>query len=61
MSTEHESYEEIARRRRDSDDYRAGYAEAQRAFAIGQTVRERAVPDRAPSAGRDDPTSSLPA
>ena len=43
MDTNHESYEEIARQRRDTDDYRQGYAEAQRAFVIGQAVRERRV------------------
>ncbi len=43
MSTHHHSYEEIARKRRDSAEYRAGYAEAHRAFVIGQTVRERRV------------------
>jgi ribosome-binding protein aMBF1 (putative translation factor) len=43
VSTHHHSYEEIARKRRDSAEYRAGYAEAHRAFVIGQTVRERRV------------------
>ena len=41
MSTNHSSYEEIARQRRDSSDYHEGYDEARRAFLIGQTVRER--------------------
>ncbi len=35
------SYEEIARDRRGGKDYREGYAEAQRAFLLGQAVRER--------------------
>ena len=41
MSTNHGSYEEIARQRRDSTDYHEGYDEARRAFLIGQAVRER--------------------
>ena len=41
MSTNHSSYEEIARQRRDSTDYHEGYDEARRAFLIGQSVRER--------------------
>lgn len=41
MSTNHSSYEEIARQRRDSTDYHQGYDEARRAFLIGQAVRER--------------------
>ncbi|MGH3565604.1 MAG: helix-turn-helix domain-containing protein [Pseudonocardia sp.] len=41
MSTDHSSYEEIARQRRGSADYREGYDEARRAFLIGQAVRER--------------------
>jgi ribosome-binding protein aMBF1 (putative translation factor) len=43
VSTDHVSYEEIARTRRSSAEYREGYAEAHRAFVIGQTVRERRV------------------
>jgi DNA-binding XRE family transcriptional regulator len=39
----HGSYEEIARERWGSAGYRAGYAEAHRAFVIGQAVRERRV------------------
>jgi DNA-binding XRE family transcriptional regulator len=35
------SFEEIARQRRDRDGYRAGFAEAERAFLIGQAIRER--------------------
>lgn len=38
---EHTSYEDIARGRRGSAEYREGYAEAERAFLIGQAVRER--------------------
>jgi len=41
MTNDHTSYEELARSRRDSADYREGYAEAQRAFLIGQAVRDR--------------------
>jgi ribosome-binding protein aMBF1 (putative translation factor) len=41
MTAEHSSYEELARSRRKSDEYREGYAEAGRAFLIGQAVRER--------------------
>ncbi len=41
MSTNHAPYEEIADKRRGSAEYRAGYAEAHRAFVIGQAVRER--------------------
>jgi ribosome-binding protein aMBF1 (putative translation factor) len=41
MSAEHSSYETIARKRRGSADYHAGYDEARRAFLIGQAVRER--------------------
>jgi ribosome-binding protein aMBF1 (putative translation factor) len=37
----HSSYEELAQDRRGSEDYREGYAEARRAFMIGQAVRER--------------------
>ena len=41
MSTEHSSYEQIARKRRSTANYREGYDEARRAFLIGQAVRER--------------------
>jgi ribosome-binding protein aMBF1 (putative translation factor) len=41
MTTEHSAYETIARDRRDSEEYREGYAEARRAFLIGRAVRER--------------------
>jgi HTH-type transcriptional regulator / antitoxin HipB len=41
MTTDHSSYDDLARERRNSPDYREGHAEAQRAFLIGQAVRER--------------------
>jgi ribosome-binding protein aMBF1 (putative translation factor) len=41
MTDEHAAYEELARERRRSEEYRQGYAEARRAFVIGQAVRER--------------------
>ena len=41
MTAPHSSYEELAAGRRDSDEYREGYAEARRAFLIGRAVRER--------------------
>jgi ribosome-binding protein aMBF1 (putative translation factor) len=41
MTAGHGSYDDLARERRDSTEYREGYAEAQRAFLIGQAVRER--------------------
>ncbi len=41
MSTDHDSYEKIARRPRDSAEFREGYEDARRAFLIGQAVRER--------------------
>src|SRR5215472_17069287 len=41
MTDEHSSYEELAIQRRNSREYREGYAEAHRAFLIGQAVRER--------------------
>ena len=41
MTADHSSYDELASARRDSPDYREGYAEAQRAYLIGQAVRER--------------------
>ncbi len=40
-TSDHSSYDDLARGRRESPDYREGYAEAQRAFLIGQAVRER--------------------
>src|SRR6266550_4649689 len=41
MTAKHSSYGELPRPRRKSDEYREGYAEARRAFLIGQAVRER--------------------
>ena len=41
MTDEHTAYEELARERRGSEEYHQGYAEARRAFLIGQAVRER--------------------
>ena len=41
MINDHSSYDDLARGRRESPGYREGYAEAQRAFLIGQAVRER--------------------
>jgi DNA-binding XRE family transcriptional regulator len=41
MAGDHCSYGEIARQRRGSEEYWAGFAEAQRAFLIGQAIRER--------------------
>jgi ribosome-binding protein aMBF1 (putative translation factor) len=41
MTDEHTAYEELARERRGSEEYCHGYAEARRAFLIGQAVRER--------------------
>jgi ribosome-binding protein aMBF1 (putative translation factor) len=41
MTASHESYEDFARQRRANVGYRQGYAEGQRAFLIGQAVRER--------------------
>ncbi len=41
MTAGHSSYDDLARDRRDGAEYREGYAEAQRAFLIGQAVRER--------------------
>ena len=41
MTDEHTAYEALARERRGSEEYRQGYAEARRAFLIGQAVRER--------------------
>ena len=41
MTAEQSAYEEHARDRRGSEQYRQGYAEARRAFLIGQAIRER--------------------
>src|SRR5580658_8490399 len=40
-AAEHSSYEEVVGQRRQSEEYREGYAEARRAFLIGLAVRER--------------------
>jgi ribosome-binding protein aMBF1 (putative translation factor) len=41
MTADHASYEELARGRRSGQEFREGYSEAERAFLIGQAVRER--------------------
>jgi ribosome-binding protein aMBF1 (putative translation factor) len=41
MKDDHTSYEEVARQRRGGQEYQAGFAEAKRAFLIGQAIRER--------------------
>ena len=41
MTDEHTSYEGLARDRRGTEQYRQGYAQARRAFVIGQAVRDR--------------------
>src|ERR1700677_2424772 len=41
MTDEHTSYEGLARDRRGTEQYRQGYAQARRAFVIGQAVRAR--------------------
>ncbi len=41
MTSSHTSYEELASQHRDSDEYRQGHAEAQRAYLIGKAVRDR--------------------
>lgn len=41
MTADRSSYDDLARDRRDSADYREGYAEAQRAYLIGKAVRDR--------------------
>jgi HTH-type transcriptional regulator/antitoxin HipB len=41
MTGEHSSYGEVAKQRRGSEEYRLGYAEAQRAFLICRAIRER--------------------
>jgi hypothetical protein len=65
MTADHSSYEELASARRGTPDYREGYAEAQRAYLIGQAVRDRrlgprALPGRASLPRRHDPTGPLP-
>ena len=41
MTSSHDSYEDLARPRRASAEYRSGYAEAERAFLIGRAIRDR--------------------
>jgi ribosome-binding protein aMBF1 (putative translation factor) len=41
MTAGHSDYAALARDRRGSEQYRQGYAEARRAFLIGQAIRER--------------------
>lgn len=41
MTADHSSYNDLARERQYSADYREGYAEAQRAYLIGEAVRDR--------------------
>jgi ribosome-binding protein aMBF1 (putative translation factor) len=41
MTSGHTSYDNLASRRRGSDEYRQGHAEAQRASLIGKAVRDR--------------------
>jgi ribosome-binding protein aMBF1 (putative translation factor) len=41
MTADHASYEELASDRRSAPEFREGYSEAERAFLIGQAVRER--------------------
>jgi DNA-binding XRE family transcriptional regulator len=41
MTADYSSYEDIAVPRRGSEEYRDGYAEARRAFLIGQAIRDR--------------------
>ncbi len=41
MTGAHSSYEELAQPRRARQEYQEGYAEARRAFLIGQAVRDR--------------------
>jgi ribosome-binding protein aMBF1 (putative translation factor) len=41
MTADHAAYEELARDRRSGQEFREGYSEAERAFLIGQAVRER--------------------
>jgi hypothetical protein len=43
MTTDPSSYDGLTRERRDSDGYRDGYAEAKRAFLIGQAIRGRGL------------------
>lgn len=41
MTEAHSTYEELAQPRRNSQEYHEGYAEARRAYLIGQAVRDR--------------------
>jgi ribosome-binding protein aMBF1 (putative translation factor) len=41
MTSGHTAYEDLAGQRRDSDEYREGHAEAQRAYLLGKAVRDR--------------------
>ena len=41
MTAQHSSYEALAAQRLGRAEYREGYAEARRAYLIGQAVRER--------------------
>ena len=41
MTSGHTSYEQLASQRRESDEYRQGHAEAQRAYLLGKAVRDR--------------------
>jgi hypothetical protein len=41
MTAAHFSYEGLAQPRRDNQEYREGYAEAQQAHLIGQAIRGR--------------------
>jgi ribosome-binding protein aMBF1 (putative translation factor) len=41
MTAPHSSSEDLAAQRRGSVEYREGYAEARRAYLIGQAVRQR--------------------
>lgn len=64
MTADRPSYEEIASQRRNTADYRDGYAEAQRAYLIGRAVRERRLAlgltqiELAASAGMTQPALS---
>ena len=60
MTAEHSTYEEVARERRGNEEYRQGYAEARRAFLIGQAIRERrlAQVELATRAGMTQPALS---
>jgi ribosome-binding protein aMBF1 (putative translation factor) len=65
MPTTARSYEALARDRRGSEEYSQGYAEARRAFLIGQAIRERRLAlglsqvELATRAGMTQPALSL--